>query len=87
MPTALYRLLQTCALALATLLALPALAGPAQDFAAADNAGRASLLESWAAAPEAERLPLLEAIQAGRFAVDAQNHAFLLGDDKQYRPA
>ena len=86
-PPALIRLIRACALALATLLALPAQAGPARDFAAADNDGRAQLLEHWAAAPEAERLPLLEALQAGRFAVDAQNHAFLLGDDKHYRAA
>lgn len=87
MPTALARLIHSCALLLATLLSLPALAGPAQDFAAADNEARGKLLEQWAAVPDAKRLPLLEALQAGRLALDSQNRAFLLGDDRQYHAA
>lgn len=84
MPTALLHLLRLCALALAALLPQLAFASPAQDFASADNDGRAQWLEQWAAAPDADRLPLLEAIQSGRLALDAQNRAFLLGDDDQY---
>lgn len=88
MPTAfLHRLLHVCALMLAALYALPAFAGPAQDFASADNDARAKLLERWAAAPDADRLPLLDAIQSGRLAIDAQGRAFLLGDAGQYHPA
>ncbi|SDI04210.1 urea ABC transporter permease subunit UrtB [Pseudomonas panipatensis] len=87
MPTALPRLLQHCVLALAMLLALPAIAGPAQDFVNADNDARGKLLEQWAAAPEAGRLPLLEALQAGKLAVDAQNHPLLPASDGQYRAA
>ncbi len=87
MPTALLHLLRLCALALAALLPQLAFAGPAQDFASADNDARAKLLEQWAAAPDADRLPLLEAIQSGRLALDAQSRAFLLGDDQQYHAA
>lgn len=87
MPTALLHRLRLCALLLATLLPQLAFAGPAQDFASADNDERAKLLEQWAAVPDAERLPLLDAIQSGRLAVDTQNHAFLLGDDQHYHSA
>ncbi|MCE4068682.1 MULTISPECIES: urea ABC transporter permease subunit UrtB [Pseudomonas] len=87
MPTALLHLFRHFAIALAALLPQLAFAGPAQDFASADNDGRAKLLEQWAAAPDADRLPLLEAIQSGRLALDAQNRAFLLGDDQQYHAA
>lgn len=87
MPTALLHLLRLCALALAMLLPQFAFASSAQDFAGADNDARARLLEQWAAAPDADRLPLLDAIQSGRLAVDAQGRAFLLGDDGQYHPA
>lgn len=52
MPLALLtRPLHACVLVLAALLAVTAYAGPAQDFAAADNGGRAHLLEHWAATP------------------------------------
>ncbi|MFV3412798.1 urea ABC transporter permease subunit UrtB [Pseudomonas nitroreducens] len=87
MPTALLPLLRLCALALAALLPQLAFASAAQDFASADNDARAQLLEQWAAAPDADRLPLLDAIQSGRLAVDAQNRAFLMGDDGHYHPA
>ncbi|MBB4867951.1 urea transport system permease protein [Pseudomonas nitritireducens] len=87
MLTALPHLLRLCALALALLLPQLAFASPAQDFAGADNDARARLLEQWAAAPDADRLPLLQAIQSGRLALDAQNRAFLLGDDDQYHAA
>lgn len=68
MPKALYRIL----LALALLLPLEALAGDANDFAAANPAQQAKLLEHWAAEPDAARQPLLEALQQGRFAIDSK---------------
>ncbi|MBW5455719.1 hypothetical protein GRF21_32290 [Pseudomonas aeruginosa] len=50
MPLALLtRPLQACVLVLAALLAVTAYAGPAQDFAAADNVTRYNLLERGAA--------------------------------------
>ncbi|MDH4611784.1 urea ABC transporter permease subunit UrtB [Pseudomonas sp. BN102] len=65
MPSALYRIL----LALALLLPVEALAGDANDFAAANPAQQAKLLERWAAEPGAARQPLLDALQQGRFAI------------------
>lgn len=77
MRTALHRL---CLLAL---LALPlaARAGDAGDYAAADPAGQASLLQDWAAAPDPARLALLEALQQGRVAVDGDGRPFLAEGD------
>ncbi|MGX5725249.1 urea ABC transporter permease subunit UrtB [Metapseudomonas otitidis] len=65
---ALYRIL----LALALLLPLAARAGDANDFAAANPTQQARLLERWAAEPDATRQPLLDALQQGRFAIDAK---------------
>lgn len=65
---ALYRIL----LALALLLPLAARAGDANDFAAANPTQQARLLERWAAEPDAARQPLLDALQQGRFAIDAK---------------
>jgi len=73
MPTALYRLL----LSLALLLPLTTHAGDAHDFVTANPAQQASLLESWAAAPNPARLPLLEALQQGRVATDSEKNAFI----------
>ena len=73
MPTAVTRIL----LSLLLLLSLAAHAGDAQDFVAANPAKQASLLERWSAAPEAARLPLLEALQQGRVASDSEKNAFI----------
>ncbi|MDH4874614.1 urea ABC transporter permease subunit UrtB [Pseudomonas sp. BN515] len=68
MPKALSQIL----LALALLLPLEALAGDANDFAAANPAQQAKLLEHWATEPDAARQPLLDALQQGRFAIDSK---------------
>ena len=73
MPTAVTRIL----LSLLLLLPLAAHAGDAQDFVTANPAKQASLLERWSAAPEAARLPLLEALQQGRVAADSAKTAFI----------
>src|SRR3990167_3778937 len=73
MPTAFTRML----LSLLLLLPMAAHAGDAQDFVAASPAKQASLLESWSAAPDAARLPLLEALQQGRVAADSTKTAFI----------
>ena len=67
MPTAFTRML----LSLLLLLPLTAHAGDAQDFVTANPAKQASLLERWSAAPDAARLPLLEALQQSRVATDS----------------
>jgi len=73
MPTALHRLL------LLLLLALPwaAQAGDAADYASASPAQQAKLLQSWAAAPTPERLPLIEALRANRVAIDRNKTPFV----------
>ena len=68
MPTALYRVL----LALALLLPLAAHAGEAEDFAGANPAQQARLLQAWAAQPEPARGPLLDSLQQGTLTVDGQ---------------
>ncbi|MET1080654.1 MAG: urea ABC transporter permease subunit UrtB [Pseudomonas sp.] len=73
MPTAFYRLL----VSLALLLPVMTHAGDAADFVGANSTRQASLLESWAAQPDASRLPLLEALQAGRLASDSQKNPFI----------
>ncbi|MGE6240476.1 urea ABC transporter permease subunit UrtB [Ectopseudomonas guguanensis] len=70
MPTALTRIL------LSLLLWLP-LAAQADDFVAANAGKQAKLLQDWAAAPNAERLPLLQALQQGRVGSDADKRAFI----------
>ncbi|ETD52368.1 urea ABC transporter permease [Pseudomonas aeruginosa VRFPA08] len=88
MPLALLtRPLQACVLVLAALLAVAAHAGPAQDFAAADNGGRAHLLEHWAATPDADRLAFLEALRHNRIALDSRQQPFLLGADQRFQAA
>lgn len=88
MPLALLiRPLQACALVLAALLAVAAHAGPAQDFATADNGGRAHLLEHWAATPDAGRLAFLEALRHNRIALDSRQQPFLLGADQRFQAA
>lgn len=73
MPTAFTRIL----LSLLLLLPLAAHAGDARDFVAANPAKQASLLESWSAAPDRARLPLIEALQQGRVATDSAKNAFI----------
>ncbi|WAJ36920.1 urea ABC transporter permease subunit UrtB [Pseudomonas sp. GOM7] len=76
MHTALIRIL----LSLLLLLPLAAGAGEADDFAAANSSQQAKLLQAWAAAPKAERLPLLLALQQGRVGRDADKRAFIEQD-------
>ncbi len=64
-------------LSLLLLLPLTAHAGDAQDFVTANPAKQASLLERWSAAPDAARLPLLEALQQSRVATDSSKTAFI----------
>lgn len=76
MPTALLRLL-SIPLLLLTLLAPSAQAGDAADFVAANPAKQASLLEDWAAHPDAKRLTLIDALQQGRLASDSNKAPFI----------
>lgn len=82
MPTAQHRIL----LFLILLLPLASHAGDAADFVAANPAKQAKLLENWAAAPDAARLPLLEALQQGRVATDSDKTPFIEVDGA-YQPA
>ncbi|MQU54768.1 urea ABC transporter permease subunit UrtB [Pseudomonas sp. FSL R10-1339] len=68
MPTALYRVI----VALLLLLPLAAHADDASDFAAANNAQQAQLLESWAAQPAPARIELINSLQQGQISVDGQ---------------
>ncbi|MVW76827.1 urea ABC transporter permease subunit UrtB [Pseudomonas xionganensis] len=77
MPTALTRIL----LGLLLLLPLTASANEADAFVAANPAKQAKLLQDWAAAPVPERLPLLQALQQGRVAGDADKRAFIQRND------
>ncbi|MGE8360920.1 urea ABC transporter permease subunit UrtB [Pseudomonas sp.] len=76
MPTALYRIILFLGLFLPAL----AQASDATDFVAANPAKQARLLEAWAAAPNAERLALLEALQQGRIAADSEKTPFIETD-------
>ncbi len=76
MPTALTRIL----LSLLLLLPLVASAGDADDFVAANAGKQAKLLQDWAAAPNTARMPLLQALQQGRVASDADKRAFIEQD-------
>ena len=57
-------------------LPLWAQAGSAGDFAAAGRSQQAKLLQSWASAPDAARLPLLQALKQENLALDAAGRAF-----------
>ncbi|CAI0794781.1 urea ABC transporter permease subunit UrtB [Serratia entomophila] len=61
------------------LCCLPPLAqaGPADDFAAAGRTQQARLLQAWAAAPDASRLPLLQALKQENVAIDEAKRAFV----------
>ncbi|WP_324731910.1 urea ABC transporter permease subunit UrtB [Pseudomonas paeninsulae] len=73
MPTALSRFF----LFMTVLLPLTGHAGDANDFVAASPSKQAKLLESWSAAPDTTRLPLLEALQQGGLAADSRKNAFI----------
>ena len=51
-------------------------AADADDFVAANRTQQARLLEQWAAAPDAQRLPLLRALKAETLVADDSGHAF-----------
>lgn len=51
-------------------------AADADDFVAANRSQQAQLLEQWAAAPEAPRLPLLRALKSETLQSDSGGHAF-----------
>ncbi|WP_191091575.1 urea ABC transporter permease subunit UrtB [Affinibrenneria salicis] len=64
-------------LSLCLLVPLWAQASPAADFAAAGRPQQASLLQAWAAAPDASRLPLLQALQRETLVVDQAQRLFI----------
>lgn len=63
-------------LPLLLLLMGTAQAGPAADLAAASANDQAKLLQDWAAAPDPAQLPVLQALQDGRFYVDEDKRPF-----------
>lgn len=58
------------------LLPWMAQATDADDFVAANRSQQATLLEQWAAHPDAKRLPLLQALAAESLRSDSAHHAF-----------
>ncbi len=76
MPTVLTRILLTLAL----LLPVTSHADDAAEFVAANPAGQARLLESWAAQPDPARQPLLDALLQGRLGTDGSKTAFIERD-------
>lgn len=64
-------------LIVAWLLPYFAHAGDAEDFATASRTQQAKLLQSWAATPDASRLPLLSALTQENLVTDEQHHAFV----------
>ena len=69
------RLMSVLALLL-TLLPWRAQAAEADDFVAASRSQQAQLLTQWAAAPQADRLPLLRALTTESPVMDDGKHAF-----------
>lgn len=61
---------------LAGLLPGMAQASDADTFVAASRSQQTALLEQWAVAPDAKRLPLLQALQKENLFADGQKHAF-----------
>ncbi|WP_456310131.1 urea ABC transporter permease subunit UrtB [Serratia proteamaculans] len=57
-------------------LPLLAQAGPAADFAAASRSDQLTLLQQWAAAPNANRLPLLQALHSENVVLDEHKQPF-----------
>ncbi|WP_263140795.1 urea ABC transporter permease subunit UrtB [Pseudomonas sp. RIT-PI-AD] len=82
MAAALHRFILACLF----LLPVATWAGDARDFVGATPARQADLLERWAAGPEPARLPLIEALQAGRLAADGAKVPFI-EDNGTFRPA
>ncbi|TBU91547.1 urea ABC transporter permease subunit UrtB [Phytopseudomonas dryadis] len=64
-------------ISLLLLLPFTAQAGDAADFVAGNASQQAKLLETWAAAPDSARLPLLEALNQGRLAADSDKTPFI----------
>ena len=63
-------------LSLCLLMPLLAQAGAGADFAAASRSQQAVLLQQWAAAPDASRLPLLEALHHESVVIDQNKQPF-----------
>ena len=61
-------------------LPLWALAGPAADFVAASRTDQAKMLQNWSAAPDAARLPLLEALRREDVVIDEAGRPFIQHD-------
>ncbi|ROP59633.1 amino acid/amide ABC transporter membrane protein 1 (HAAT family) [Enterobacter sp. BIGb0383] len=59
------------------LMSAVAQAGPAADYGQASRSQQAQLLQQWAAAPEASRLPLLQALSDESVVADTQGQLFL----------
>ena len=57
-------------------------AADADDFVAATRSQQALLLEQWAVAPAAPRLPLLRALKSETLQSDSRGHAFSKQSDK-----
>lgn len=66
------------------LFSLPFLAqaGPAADFAAASRSDQLTLLQQWAAAPNASRLPLLQALHSENLVLDENKQPFTQMKDR-----
>ncbi|MGO2570714.1 MAG: urea ABC transporter permease subunit UrtB [Serratia proteamaculans] len=60
-------------------------AGLADDFAASNRTQQAKLLQAWATAPDAARLPLLQALKQENVVIDEAKHAFIQQGDR-YQP-
>lgn len=58
------------------LTSLPARAGAAADYGHASRTEQAQLLQAWAAAPQADRLPLLQALSQETVVSDAEGRLF-----------
>lgn len=65
---------------LITLLPWRAQASDADDFVAANRSQQSTLLEKWAADPQPQRLPLLQALAAESLRSDSAHHAFTVVD-------
>jgi urea transport system permease protein len=69
-------------LLVASLLPCFAHAGDADDFVAANRSQQSAMLEKWAADPQPQRLPLLQALSAESLRSDAAHHAFSVESGK-----
>ncbi len=56
-------------------------AGPARDYGAASRTQQAQLLQTWSAAPDASRLPLLQALRQENVVVDKRGQLFTLSGE------